>query len=94
MGFSTIKLSGNICTPIWTVLICAPIMVTLFYFFPFSLFFISFLSANCLRNEILLAGGSKPATLDTGAVVNVPLFVNIGDEILVDSRTGQYMSRA
>ncbi|GLT69186.1 hypothetical protein SLA2020_413570 [Shorea laevis] len=39
-------------------------------------------------------GGTKPATLDTGAVVNVPLFVNIGDEILVDSRTGQYMSRA
>lgn len=41
-----------------------------------------------------MAGGSKPATVDTGAVVNVPLFVNIGDEILVDSRTGQYMSRA
>ncbi|KAM3690016.1 hypothetical protein ACJW31_09G089700 [Castanea mollissima] len=39
-------------------------------------------------------GGSKPATVDTGAVVNVPLFVNVGDEILVDSRTGQYMSRA
>ncbi|KAF9595756.1 hypothetical protein IFM89_003498 [Coptis chinensis] len=39
-------------------------------------------------------GGSKPATVDTGAVVNVPLFVNTGDEILVDSRTGQYMSRA
>ncbi|XP_043724549.1 elongation factor P isoform X2 [Telopea speciosissima] len=39
-------------------------------------------------------GGSKPATLDTGAVVNVPLFVNIGDEIMVDTRTGQYMSRA
>ncbi|KAK4253398.1 hypothetical protein QN277_010716 [Acacia crassicarpa] len=39
-------------------------------------------------------GGSKPATLDTGAVVNVPLFVNVGDEILVDTRTGQYMSRA
>ncbi|KAJ4979720.1 hypothetical protein NE237_010500 [Protea cynaroides] len=39
-------------------------------------------------------GGSKPATLDTGAVVNVPLFVNIGDEILVDTRTGQYMNRA
>ena len=39
-------------------------------------------------------GGTKPATLDTGAVVNVPLFVNVGDEILVDSRTGQYMSRA
>ncbi|XP_021291757.1 uncharacterized protein LOC110422247 [Herrania umbratica] len=40
------------------------------------------------------SGGSKPATLDTGAVVNVPLFINIGDQILVDTRTGQYMSRA
>ncbi|KAH7554675.1 hypothetical protein JRO89_XS12G0256100 [Xanthoceras sorbifolium] len=39
-------------------------------------------------------GGSKPATLDTGAVVNVPLFINIGDELLVDTRTGQYMNRA
>eukprot|EP01018_Ginkgo_biloba_P022072 Gb_23992 [translate_table: standard] len=39
-------------------------------------------------------GGSKPATIDTGATVNVPFFVNIGDEILVDTRTGTYMSRA
>ncbi|KAG8377130.1 hypothetical protein BUALT_Bualt09G0136400 [Buddleja alternifolia] len=39
-------------------------------------------------------GGSKPATLDTGAVVSVPLFVDIGQEIMVDTRTGQYMSRA
>ncbi|KZV33112.1 hypothetical protein F511_03378 [Dorcoceras hygrometricum] len=39
-------------------------------------------------------GGSKPATLDTGAVVSVPLFINKGEEILVDTRTGQYMSRA
>ncbi|KAI3473090.1 hypothetical protein Pfo_030382 [Paulownia fortunei] len=39
-------------------------------------------------------GGSKPATLDTGAVVSVPLFIDIGEEILVDTRTGQYMSRA
>ena len=46
-----------------------------------------------LRNKIE-TGGSKPATLDTGAVVNVPLFINIGDQILVDSRTGQYMNRA
>ncbi|XP_071724881.1 uncharacterized protein [Rutidosis leptorrhynchoides] len=38
--------------------------------------------------------GQKPATLDTGAVVNVPLFVNEGDEILVDTRSGDYMSRA
>ncbi|XP_048225969.1 elongation factor P [Ricinus communis] len=39
-------------------------------------------------------GGSKSVTLDTGVTVNVPLFINAGDEILVDTRTGQYMSRA
>lgn len=39
-------------------------------------------------------GGTKPATLETGAVVNVPLFINVGEEILVDTRSGQYMSRA
>lgn len=38
-------------------------------------------------------GGSKPATLDTGAIVNVPLFVNVGDDIIVDTRTGQYSGR-
>ncbi|CAL5335279.1 unnamed protein product [Camellia sinensis] len=39
-------------------------------------------------------GGSKPATLETGAVVSVPLFVDRGQAIMVDTRTGQYMSRA
>ncbi|KAK1284563.1 hypothetical protein QJS10_CPB21g01624 [Acorus calamus] len=39
-------------------------------------------------------GGSKPATLDTGAVVNVPLFINVGEKISVDTRTGQYAGRA
>ena len=39
-------------------------------------------------------GGSKPATLSTGAVVRVPLFVNQGDVIKVDTRTGEYVSRA
>ncbi|KAK8937214.1 hypothetical protein KSP39_PZI012806 [Platanthera zijinensis] len=38
--------------------------------------------------------GTKPATVETGAVVNVPLFVERGAEIMVDTRTGQYMSRA
>ena len=38
-------------------------------------------------------GGSKPATLETGAVVQVPLFINIGDIIRVDTRTGDYMER-
>ncbi|KAK1320041.1 hypothetical protein QJS10_CPA03g00930 [Acorus calamus] len=39
-------------------------------------------------------GGSKPATLDTGAVVNVPLFISVGEKISVDTRTGQYTGRA
>jgi elongation factor P len=40
------------------------------------------------------SGGGKPATLETGAVVNVPLFVQIGETIKVDTRTGSYVSRA
>jgi elongation factor P len=36
---------------------------------------------------------TKPATLETGAVVNVPLFVNPGDKIRIDTRTGKYMER-
>jgi elongation factor P len=38
-------------------------------------------------------GGRKPATLVTGLVVQVPLFVNIGDSIKVDTRTKEYLSR-
>ena len=37
---------------------------------------------------------TKPATLETGAVVAVPLFVNVGDRIKVDPREGRYISRA
>jgi elongation factor P len=39
-------------------------------------------------------GGGKPATLETGAVVQVPLFVAIGEELKIDTRTGKYVSRA
>ncbi|WP_250461551.1 elongation factor P [Microbulbifer litoralis] len=39
-------------------------------------------------------GGSKPATLSTGAVVKVPLFLEIGETIKVDTRTGEYLGRA
>ncbi|OGT67108.1 MAG: elongation factor P [Gammaproteobacteria bacterium RIFCSPLOWO2_01_FULL_47_190] len=39
-------------------------------------------------------GGSKPAKLETGAVVKVPLFVEKGEKIRIDTRTGAYMSRA
>jgi elongation factor P len=37
---------------------------------------------------------TKPATLETGAVVQVPLFVNVGDKLKVDPREGRYISRA
>jgi elongation factor P len=37
---------------------------------------------------------TKPATLETGAVVNVPMFVNTGERIKVDPREGRYISRA
>lgn len=40
-----------------------------------------------------VSGGSKPATLETGAVVQVPLFINVGDVIQVDTRTGEYLTR-
>ena len=38
-------------------------------------------------------GATKPATLQTGYLVNVPLFVNIGDKVRIDTRTGEYMER-
>jgi len=38
-------------------------------------------------------GANKPATVETGATVNVPLFVNQGDVIKIDTRTGEYLSR-
>jgi elongation factor P len=38
-------------------------------------------------------GGNKPATLETGAVITVPLFVNIGDKIKVDTREDKYLER-
>ena len=40
------------------------------------------------------SGGTKPATLETGAVIQVPLFLNEGDVIKVDTRTGEYIERA
>ena len=40
------------------------------------------------------SGGTKPATLETGAVVKVPLFIEEGEMLKVDTRTGEYVSRA
>ncbi|TVQ65997.1 MAG: elongation factor P [Oceanospirillales bacterium] len=39
-------------------------------------------------------GGSKPATLSTGAIVRVPLFIEIGEKLRIDTRSGEYVSRA
>lgn len=39
------------------------------------------------------SGATKPATVETGLTLNVPLFVNLGDTIRIDTRTGDYMSR-
>ena len=38
-------------------------------------------------------GGTKPATLETGAVVQVPMFVNTGDKLKIDTRDGRYITR-
>jgi elongation factor P len=40
------------------------------------------------------SGGSKPATLETNAVIQVPLFINVGDLLRVDTRSGAYVERA
>jgi elongation factor P len=47
-----------------------------------------------VRGDTASGGGTKPATLETGARIQVPLFVNIGDTVRVDTRTGAYVSRA
>jgi elongation factor P len=47
-----------------------------------------------LRGNTASGGGTKPATLETGAQILVPLFVNIGDTVRVDTRSGDYVSRA
>jgi elongation factor P len=47
-----------------------------------------------LRGDTASGGGSKPATLETGAAIAVPLFIEVGERIRVDTRSGDYVSRA
>ncbi|MGA2454295.1 MAG: elongation factor P [Solirubrobacteraceae bacterium] len=47
-----------------------------------------------LRGDSVSGGGTKPATLETGAVIQVPLFVEPGQRIRVDTRSGDYVARA
>jgi elongation factor P len=47
-----------------------------------------------VRGDSVSSGGTKPATLETGAVIQVPLFVEQGQRIRVDTRSGDYVARA
>jgi elongation factor P len=47
-----------------------------------------------LRGDTASGGGDKPATLESGVSVRVPLFVHAGDRIRVDTRSGEYVARA
>ena len=58
----------------------------------------NFMDLEVTETEPGLAGNTatntlKPATVETGAEVKVPLFINIGDKITIDTRTGEYLSR-
>lgn len=72
--------------------------ITLFNGVPLSIMPPNFTELKIVESEPGLrgdtsSGGTKPATLETGAVVRVPLFVNNGEVIKVDTRTGEYVSR-
>ena len=47
-----------------------------------------------VRGDTASGGGDKPATLESGVTVRVPLFVDVGDRVRVDTRSGEYVSRA
>ncbi len=47
-----------------------------------------------VKGDTASGGGDKPATLESGVMVRVPLFVNVGDRVRVDTRSGEYVSRA
>ena len=47
-----------------------------------------------LKGDTASGGGSKPATLETGVTIEVPLFIDEGETVRVDTRTGEYISRA
>ena len=47
-----------------------------------------------LKGDTASGGGSKPATLETGVTIEVPLFIEEGERVRVDTRTAAYVSRA
>ncbi|MGB0466117.1 MAG: elongation factor P [Pontibacterium sp.] len=74
-------------------------MITLFNNNPISVTPPNFVELEVVETDPGLKGdtaqgGSKPATLSSGAVVRVPLFINQGEVLRIDTRTGEYVSRA
>ena len=47
-----------------------------------------------VKGDTASGGGDKPATLESGVTVRVPLFVDVGDRVRVDTRSGEYVPRA
>src|SRR5919199_1883091 len=47
-----------------------------------------------VRGDTASGGGDKPATLESGVTVRVPLFIDVGDRVRVDTRSGDYVARA
>jgi elongation factor P len=47
-----------------------------------------------LRGDSVSGGGTKPAVVETGSRINVPLFIEVGEKVRVDTRSGEYISRA
>ena len=47
-----------------------------------------------VRGDTVSSGGTKPATLETGATIHVPLFIDQGERVRVDTRSGEYVARA
>ena len=75
--------------------------VTIFFYegMPLSIVLPKFVTLRVVQTDPGIrgdtaTGGTKPAVLETGAVVQVPLFVQEGEEITVDTRTGEYIGRA
>lgn len=65
---------------------------------PFNVSAQNFVELEVIKTEPGVAGNTatsatKPAVVETGATIDVPLFVNIGDKIKIDTRTGEYLSR-
>ena len=73
--------------------------ITLFNGIPLSVLPPNFVELEIVETDPGLKGdtaqgGSKPATLSTGATIKVPLFLNQGEIVRVDTRTGEYQNRA